>query len=344
MSTTRKRRPLDAAMMESSQRQAIWVVQAHDGQAQARYDEITCEEPLEIRVHAVWQGQDESTWAPVGDGEAGEERTLSVTLRTPTVVPDDDAASEDAAEDIPATTRADYELALGYLFAEGLVSCRADVAALSSPARNVVVVTLRSGRRVPWRSVERVGVTSSACGLCGKRSLDALSAHRLASALQPVTATEQPALAARDIAALPEKLAAAQPIFSRTGGLHAAALFDWQGRLIAVREDIGRHNAVDKLIGSRLLAAVDAQAPLRLPAHILWVSGRAGYELVQKACMAGLPLFVAVGAPSSLAVQLAHEVGLSLVAFCREGQFNVYSVPERIALIPSQGPLPGERA
>ena len=317
----------------SSLRQAIFVVQADDGHAQARYDEITREEPLEIRVHAAWQPS-EPAGSATADRDASaamEERTLSLTLRTPSVVRPaiQDAAPADATD--PAA-HADQELAVGYLFSEGLLACRADIAALSSPDPNVVVVRLRPGRRVPWRSVERYGVTSSACGLCGKRSLDALSAHRALPPTVPADPAPLPPLTARDIAALPAKLSAAQPIFARTGGLHAAALFDWQGRLLAVREDIGRHNAVDKLLGSALLTAVEPQLPLRLHRHILLVSGRAGYELVQKARMAGLPLFVAVGAPSSLAVQLAKDADMSLIAFCRAGQFNVYSGPERIAL------------
>lgn len=315
----------------SSLRQAVYVVRSHDGHAHARYDEITREDPLEIRVHASWLPTDAKEPEAASDrSRVPEERTLSVTLRTPAV--DDVSSGPEQPGPFAGARRADCELALGYLFSEGLLTCRADVVSLRSPDPNVVVVTLRPSLPVPWRSVERMGVTSSACGLCGKTSLDALSAYRApAPVLEP---SALPALVPGDIAALSQKLSAAQPIFARTGGLHAAALFDWHGALIAVREDIGRHNAVDKLLGSQILAAADAQAPLRLFQHILWVSGRAGYELVQKARMASLPLFVAVGAPSSLAVQLAKDAGMSLIAFCRPGQFNVYSAPDRIALAP----------
>lgn len=360
---TQTAQTLDASVPSSasSLRHAVFVVQAADGQTQARYDQITAEEPLEIRVHAEWQRTDDAVGSVSSPGASAiaagraEERTVSITLRTPQgrtasadskdADPKDtdskDAASKDAAADDDlgdagspwdAGARADRELAVGYLFSEGLLSCRRDVDAMSRPDPNVVVVRLRAGLRPPWHSLDRFGVTSSACGLCGKRSLDALSADRAPPADPRSSPPDLPPWTAQDIAALPQKLAAAQPIFARTGGLHAAALFDWQGALVAVREDIGRHNAVDKLIGSRLLSQDDPQAPLRLQRHVLLVSGRAGFELVQKARMAGLPLFVAVGAPSSLAVRLAQEAGMTLVAFCRGGQFNVYSGPDRLRL------------
>ena len=350
---TQTAQTLDASVPSSasSLRHAVFVVQAADGQTQARYDQITAEEPLEIRVHAEWQRAEDAvgSLSPLGASAiaAGraEERTVSITLRTPqgrlASADSKDADSKDAAaaDDLgdagspwDAGARADRELAVGYLFSEGLLSCRRDVDSMSRPDPNVVVVRLRAGLRPPWHSLDRFGVTSSACGLCGKRSLDALSADRAPPADLRSSPPDLPQWTAQDIAALPQKLAAAQPIFARTGGLHAAALFDWQGALVAVREDIGRHNAVDKLIGSRLLSQDDPQAPLRLQRHVLLVSGRAGFELVQKARMAGLPLFVAVGAPSSLAVRLAQEAGMTLVAFCRGGQFNVYSGPDRLRL------------
>ncbi len=355
-----------AGAAASSLQHAVFVVQAADGQTQARYDQITAEEPLEIRVHAEWQRAEAAVGSVSSPGASAiaavraEERTVSITLRTPqgppvladskdaeskgtdsqdadckTADPKDAAAADDlghAGSPLDAAARADRELAVGYLFSEGLLSCRRDVDSMSRPDPNVVVVRLRAGLRPPWHSLDRFGVTSSACGLCGKRSLDALSADRAPPADPRSTPPDLPPWTAQDIAALPQKLAAAQPIFARTGGLHAAALFDWQGALVAVREDIGRHNAVDKLIGSRLLSQDDPQAPLRLQRHVLLVSGRAGFELVQKARMAGLPLFVAVGAPSSLAVRLAQEAGMTLVAFCRGGQFNVYSGPDRLRL------------
>ncbi len=304
--------------MASSVRQAVYVVQAEGARAQARFDELAAEEPLQIRVLADWQ---EETAAGLPSVIQREERTLSLTLRTPGAEP----ATEEGAG-------SDGELAVGFLFAEGLVSERGDVEGISAIDEHVVLVRLRPGLPVPWRNLERQGLMNSACGLCGRRSLDALLSltpppHALpsSSALPPL----QPA----QIVALPQTLGREQAVFARTGGLHAAALFDWDGKLRLLREDIGRHNAVDKLIGASLLASPSGGPALS--GQILVVSGRAGFELVQKACRAGLPMFVAVGAPSSLAVRLAQRANLSLIGFCRDGRFNVYSGPERVAMQPS---------
>lgn len=301
--------------MASSVRQAVYAVAA-GGQAQARFDELAAEEPLEIRVLADWQDEDS---AAAGRRLQREERTLSLTLRTP--------------EDATIEPGADCELALGFLFAEGLVNERADLEGFTKLDEHVVQVRLRPGRTVPWRSLDRQGLTHSACGLCGRRSLEALLALAPPPTMAMPHGSALPPLPPAQIAALPQVLREAQAVFARTGGLHAAALFDWAGNLRLLREDIGRHNAVDKLIGAALLAG-SATIPA-LSQSILVVSGRAGFELVQKAYRAGLPVFVAVGAPSSLAVRLARQAGLSLIGFCRDGRFNVYSAPERIALAAS---------
>lgn len=300
--------------MASSVRQAVYAVGA-GGQAQARFDELAAEEPLEIRVLADWQEED------AGGGDAScrrEERTLALTLRTPAVA--------------IAGPSPDCELALGYLFSEGLIAAPDEVEELTTIEEHVLRVRLAPGRPLPWRSLDRQGLSHSACGLCGRRSLEALLARTPPPAVTAAAASQEP-IAPALIASLPQALQAAQAVFARTGGLHAAALFDQKGQLRLLREDIGRHNAVDKLIGAALLREPQSA----LSEQILVVSGRAGFELVQKAYRAGLTLFVAVGAPSSLAVRLARQVQLSLIGFCRDGRFTVYSGAERIGLEASGG-------
>jgi FdhD protein len=225
----------------------------------------------------------------------GVEQRLCITMRTP---------------------GEDQELAAGFLFTEGLVRGREEIVGVSCPAEDTVIVEL-AGALLP---AERAFTVTSACGVCGKGSLDELRARpaERPSAGAPVIA---PALVHR----LPAALRAAQPTFAATGGLHAAGLFDGAGELLLVREDVGRHNAVDKLLGARLLAGL---LPSR--AEILVVSGRASFELVQKALMAQLPILAAVGAPSTLAVSLAVEGGMTLLGFVREERFNVYCGGERL--------------
>ncbi len=248
-------------------------------------DHLAVEEPLEIRVRS----------------DAGGEQTLSVTMRTP----GDDA-----------------ELAAGFLFSEGLLRTHAQVANIDTPSDNTVVVTLAAGATLSARPGVRAFTMTSACGLCGKSSLDEL---RVAppGPLPP----GQPVVSAAFIHALPGLLRQQQAAFASTGGLHAAGLFDITGRLTLLREDVGRHNAVDKVVGALFIAGA-------LPATtgILMVSGRAGFELVQKAIMAQIPIFAAVGAPSSLSAALAAEAGMTLLGFVRDGRFNVYSDAGRLAL------------
>lgn len=251
-------------------------------------DEVAVEEPLEIRL--AWDGGEES---------------VAVTMRTP---------------------GNDFELAAGFLYAEGILSEARDVLRLeycTDPGQpqqyNIVTVALRPGVSFDPQRLSRHVYTTSSCGVCGKASLEALEI-RGCSVLPP-----GPSVEADLVGRLPERLTGAQRLFQRTGGLHAAGLFDPSGELRLVREDVGRHNAVDKLVGALLLE--DA-----LPARqaVLAVSGRASFEIMQKALVAGLPVVVAVGAPSSLAVDLARDFGMTLVGFAREGSFNVYAGRQRI--------------
>lgn len=232
--------------------------------------------------------------------------TVSVTMRTP---------------------GNDFDLAIGLLFAEGFISLPQDVRRVlhcGLPAgplqlRNVVRVELRPGVHIDASRLERNFASTSSCGVCGKASLEALPSLLRGHVPDGFSVT------ADVIRGLPERLRQTQTVFDSTGGLHAAALFDRDGQLHDVKEDIGRHNALDKLIGRRVL---DARVPLH--DHVLLMSGRVGYELVQKAVSAGIPILAAIGAPSSLAVDLATQSNLTLVGFVRDDRFNVYSASQRI--------------
>jgi FdhD protein len=267
------------------------VVRYARGQRVTRPDTLAVEEPLEIRL----------------DRGAGAE-TFTVTMRTP---------------------GHDLELALGFLVSEGVARTPGDVLgarhcpdaardADGEPTHNVVEVRLRAGIVVPAARYRQV---SSACGVCGTASIDAvrgMSSHAVVDDGVRVSGST--------LAVLPEKLRAAQRVFDRTGGLHAAGLFTaYGGELVVLREDVGRHNAVDKVVG---WAFERGMLPLR--GHVLQVSGRASFELVQKAWAAGCPVLAAVSAPSSLAVDLAADAGLTLVGFSRGESFNIYAGAERI--------------
>jgi len=252
-----------------------------------RSDYLATEEPLEIRLVA----------------QGGEGRTLAVTMRTP---------------------GHDFELAAGFLFAEGIVSRREEIRRISYCAPrgepqqyNVVSVAINAPHLPELTSFERHFFTHSACGVCGRASLENL--YRRYRPLQ-----DGPTVPARLLLALPQRLLSHQTLFGATGGLHAAALFDPEGGLLALREDVGRHNAVDKLLGWALL-----EGRLPLSECLLLVSGRASFELVQKALAAEVPILVALSAPSSLAVDLARAFNLTLAGFLRSG-FNLYAAPERI--------------
>jgi FdhD protein len=248
---------------------------------------LAVEEPLEIRL----EGNSDGTRAGL---------VVSVTMRTP---------------------GQDLELAAGFLFTEGIVRTREDVAVLRAcQSGNVVRVGLRSDVPVDLERLKRNFYTGSSCGVCGKTSLEAV---RVCVRGRPEPG--RPTVDAATLYRLPDTLRAAQRAFDLTGGLHAAAVFDPAGRLLCLREDVGRHNAVDKVIGSEFLAG---RTPLA--ECVLLVSGRASFELVQKAAVAGIPILAAVGAPSSLAVDLARELGMTVVGFVRPERFNVYTGADRI--------------
>jgi FdhD protein len=222
------------------------------------------------------------------------DRSIAITMRTP---------------------GHDQELAAGFLLTEGIVTDRNQLLELKQCAENVVRASLTSNPDLA--KLDRHFYTTSSCGVCGKSSLEAL-------AVKTRPLGPGPDLVPALIHALPQRLREAQATFDRTGGLHAAGLFDARGELLVVREDVGRHNAVDKVIGARLLANDSFEDT------ILQVSGRASFELVQKALVAGIPVLAAVGAPSSLAVELAKQGGMTLLGFVRDDRFNVYSGEERL--------------
>ena len=268
-------------------------IRAREGSSETeRDDALAVEEPLEIRFRS---------------GSAREVRTFAITMRTP---------------------GSDEELAVGLLFAEGVLERPTDLLSLERPrdpridpeiAANVLVASLSPAAAARAEALGRGTVMGSACGVCGKTSIE------------NVVPSDRPPLASRlEVAPellyeLPGRLRERQSIFSRTGGLHAAALFSAGGDLLRVREDIGRHNATDKLVGSFF-----REDGLPLSESILLVSGRAGFEIVQKAFAAGIPVLAAVSAPSSLAVSLADTAGMTLVGFLRERRFNVYADSGRI--------------
>ncbi len=266
---------------------SVRITAVHDGVRSERPDTVATEEPMEIRV----------------GGPGQEAKAVAVTMRTP---------------------GGDYELAAGFLFTEGLVA----------PGRGPTRRVLRRPRRRraalqrrdrharpairPRPVLHRNFFATSSCGICGKAALDDVEVR-----CAPVAAGTE--VSTSVLVALPDALRAKQRVFDRTGGLHAAGLFTPAGRLITLREDVGRHNAVDKVIGEQLLAG---RVPLA--DHVLQVSGRASFEIVQKAAVAGIPVVSAVSAPSSLAIDAAERLGMTLVGFVRDGRCNVYSHPERV--------------
>jgi FdhD protein len=275
----------------TGRRTVLRVAGVDDMPAGRRPDTLAAEEPLEIRV---------------GPPGPAARRPLAVTMRTP---------------------GDDLDLAIGFLLTEGIIGAADDVltarlcAGTDTPnTYNVVDVTLAPHVPPPQTDPTRNFYTTSSCGVCGKASIDAVRTRsRYPVAGDPLV------VAAATLATLPDRLRAAQRIFERTGGLHAAGLFTPAGDLVAVREDVGRHNAVDKVVG---WAVRQRRLPLR--GHVLLVSGRAGFELVQKASMAGIPLLAAVSAPTTLAVDLAEEVGMTLVGFLRGSTMNVYAGAQRV--------------
>jgi len=255
-------------------------------------DVLAAEEPLEIRL--IWK-----------EGRKTVTRSIAVTMRTP---------------------GNDFDLAVGFLHGEGILAARDDVADVSyctdedeDQAFNIVTATLRPGLEFDPSRLERNFYTTSSCGVCGKAALESLEVQ----GCDIVPAGFD--VSSEVICSLPAKLRAAQSVFEQTGGLHAAGLFDREGNLLSLQEDVGRHNAVDKLIGERFLAD-----SLPLSDSILMLSGRASFELLQKALVARVPVVAAVGAPSSLAAELAEEFNITLCGFVRADSLNIYSVPERV--------------
>jgi FdhD protein len=264
----------------------VRVTSVHAGIRSERPDSLATEEPMEIRVQ--------------GPGQRAE--SVAVTMRTP---------------------GADYELAVGFLFTEGLVGpghvirvAYCDDLDGEEQRYNVVTVTL--DRAFDHGRLRRNFYATSSCGICGKAALDDVEVR-----CEPVAAG--PVMTSDVLVSLPDRLRSKQRVFDRTGGLHAAGLFTPDGELLTLREDVGRHNAVDKVIGEQVLGE---RVPLA--DRVLQVSGRASFEIVQKAAMAGIPIVSAVSAPSSLAVEAGERFGMTIVGFVRDGRCNVYSRPERV--------------
>ncbi|HZR78566.1 MAG TPA: formate dehydrogenase accessory sulfurtransferase FdhD [Chthoniobacterales bacterium] len=249
-----------------------------DGELEYARDELTVEEPLEIRI-------------------AG--KTVATTMRTP---------------------GNDEELAAGFLLSEALIRTLDDITGVSKK-ENIVDFELRPGLKVDLNSAQRLGTISSSCGLCGKESIALI--RRNFAPIAPGSFRVK----VETLLSLPEKLRANQSDFARTGGIHAAGIFPAEGDACVVREDIGRHNAVDKAIGRMFL---DGKYPL--DRHVLLVSGRASFEIMQKALAAGIPIVASVSAPSSLAMEFAREMNQTLIGFLRPPSFNIYSHVERVIL------------
>ena len=272
----------------SQSRLRIWTIEGE--QYRSRSDRVVTEEPLEIRLIAGTQTQ-----------------TVAITMRTP---------------------GADFELAAGFLYSEGIIEDRKEIQRITycvdtevdvEQRYNIVNVALSLTDLPNLVSLERHFFTNSACGVCGKASIDSLRLRSLPPIPRGLT------ISAKTLYSLPEQIRTTQSLFATTGGLHAAALFNTNGQLVALREDVGRHNALDKLIGWALL-----QNKLPLHQHIVLVSGRTSFELLQKCVVAGVPILCAISAPSNLAVILAREFGITLIGFLRDERCNIYSAPERV--------------
>jgi FdhD protein len=279
--------------MKSPAHRTVEIDALRDAGDARRGDAIAVEEPLEIRL--LKDG------ARGADDNHGTGRAVSVTMRTP---------------------GHDSELALGFLYGEGMISAPRDVVDVRpcGPTGNVVRVTVRADLPLELDRLARNFYTTSSCGVCGKASIEAVTASAGIRAVKPGLVVRESVLRG-----LPETLKASQREFAETGGMHAVGLFTAEGELIASREDVGRHNAMDKLVGHALRSDT-----LPWDDCVVLLSGRASFELVQKAMMAGAPLVAAIGAPSTLAVELAESAGITLTAFLRPGGCNVYCHPQRV--------------
>jgi FdhD protein len=251
-----------------------------DGELEYQPDDLTIEEPLEIRIGR---------------------QSLATTMRTP---------------------GRDEELAAGFLISEAIVRERKEIVAISGTRENSVIVELATGVKLKLGSAKRFGTISSSCGICGKSSIAAIRQN-----FPPIASAQNVRINIETLLSLPALLQKQQGEFARTGGIHAAGIFDLNGEPKIVREDIGRHNAVDKVVGRAFL---DGLLPLNR--HILLVSGRASFEIMQKALSAGIPVVASVSAPSTLAMNFARESNQTLVGFLRPPSFNVYSHIERVIL------------
>ncbi|CAN5548456.1 formate dehydrogenase accessory sulfurtransferase FdhD [soil metagenome] len=257
------------------------------GKISSHDDFLACEEPLEIQL-------------VFGSKEKRIKKNISVTMRTP---------------------GNDTELAVGFLFTEGIISSPNELKSIPVAIENSIIVELDELVIPAIQKLERNFYTTSSCGVCGKSSIDAIKTVTFSA-----NETDEILVPAETIYSLPSLLRKTQDIFEQTGGLHASAIFDLSGNLLLMREDVGRHNALDKLIGAFFL---DGSLPLKN--RLLLLSGRASFELIQKAVMAGIKLVAAVGAPSSLAVEMAREFDITLIGFLRDKRFNIYSGEKRIA-------------
>ncbi|CAN5307409.1 formate dehydrogenase accessory sulfurtransferase FdhD [soil metagenome] len=256
-------------------------------------DTLAVEEPLEIRLGFTERSK-------------FTHKAISITMRTP---------------------GNDFELAAGFLFTEGILQSKNQISAIKHCGKfpnnqNTVRIDLSPEIAIDFKKLERNFYTTSSCGVCGKSSLESL-----ATGAKKIEQTDFPQISVETIHELPNKLREDQKVFDETGGLHAAALFDASGKMLELREDVGRHNAVDKLIGKHFLAD-----KIPLADKILFLSGRASFELIQKAVMAQLPIICSVGAPSSLAVEAAEEFGVTLLGFVRDNRFNIYTGRDRFKI------------
>lgn len=266
--------------MESNSTISIPVSHFENGKLIDRMDILAIEEPLDIKINFL-------------SGKTSIEKTISITMRTP---------------------GNDDELAIGFLFTEGIINSEQQIKSIGQSTDNTILIEFQDFVIVNENKLERNFYTTSSCGVCGKTSIDAIKSIS-GFEIKTKFSRADPKL----ILSLPEKLSLQQEIFKSTGGLHASALFNSNGELIDLREDVGRHNALDKLIGTLLM-----RNQLPLSNTILLLSGRASFELIQKASMCGIPIVAAIGAPSSLAVELAKEVGISLIGFLKKDKYNLY--------------------
>lgn len=282
--------------MQKPQVSSVNINKVANNQFTSQLDLLAVEEPLEIRIG-------------FGDIGSREQKSISVTMRTPGF---------------------DFELALGFLFTEGIIADVSQIETIKYCTElnthenhfNIVRVELKPEINIDLSFLQRNFYTSSSCGICGKASIDAIKTNCKIQSNQPIIS-----LTKELISSLPEKLRTQQNVFEHTGGLHAAALFNTNSEIILLREDVGRHNALDKLIGANV------GSNQTFSDKILLLSGRASFELIQKAAMAGIPLVCAIGAPSSLAVETAKEFNISLIGFLKQHSFNIYHQAHNLNLL-----------